>query len=45
MAVKGTIIRQFHDAAQVHDRNPVADVPDYTQIMGNKEVREVELPL
>ena len=33
----------FHNFSKVHDCDPVADMFDHTQIMGDKHIREAEL--
>jgi hypothetical protein len=43
--VKGISIRHFNNLSEVHDCNPVADVADYREIMGDKEVGEIKLSL
>src|SRR5690606_19995972 len=37
--------RLLDDPAQVHDRHPVADVLDHGQVVGDEQVRQVELVL
>ena len=37
--------RQLHDLAEVHDRDPVGDVPDDCEVVRDEEVREAELAL
>ena len=36
---------QLDDPPQVHDRDPVGDVPDGGQVVGDEQQREPELPL
>ena len=36
---------QLHDAAEIHDRDPVGDVPDDTEVVGDEEIRQVEVLL
>ena len=33
---------QLHDIAQVHDRDPIRDVPYYRQVVGDEQVGQVE---
>jgi hypothetical protein len=45
--MKGVVIKLicrgiFHDMAQVHDGNRIADVPYHIQVMGNKKITEAE---
>ena len=35
--------RELHDLAEVHDRDPVGDVPDDGEVVRDEEVREVEV--
>ena len=37
--------RHLDDAAEVHDRDPVRDVPDDREVVRDEQVREVELVL
>jgi hypothetical protein len=37
--------RQLDDLAEVHDRDPVGDVADDGEVVGDEEVRQVELVL
>jgi len=37
--------RDLADLAEVHDHDPVADVPDHGKIMCDKEIRELEFAL
>jgi hypothetical protein len=43
--VKGITIRNFNNFSEIHDCNPVADVADYGEIMGDKEIGEIKLSL
>ena len=36
---------EFHDLPEVHDCDPVADILDHGQVMGDKKVREAEFLL
>ena len=45
VAVERIPIGDLHDPAQVHHRNPVADVLDHRQVVGDEEQRQVEFPL
>jgi hypothetical protein len=45
LAEKRFAARQFHDTTQIHNRNTIADMPDNTQVMGDKQVGKVELSL
>src|SRR5215475_5063291 len=38
-------LRDLDDVAQVHHRHPIADVPYHRQIVGDEQVRQVELLL
>ena len=35
----------FHNAAEIHDRDPVADALHYRHVVGNEKVSKLELPL
>jgi hypothetical protein len=35
----------FHDAAEIHDDDAVAQMLDHPQIVGNKQIGEIPLPL
>ena len=37
------LVRHLHHMAQVHDRDPVADVADHAEIMGDKQIRQAML--
>ena len=37
--------RELHDLAEVHDRDPVGDVPDDREVVRDEEVGEVEVAL
>ena len=37
--------RELDQLPQIHDCDPVAHVPDYPEVMGDEDVRELELPL
>ena len=38
-----TCLSEFHQSAGVHDNYPAAEVPDYAEVMGDKEVCQIEL--
>ena len=38
-------IRQLDNNPQIHDRNPVADMPDHRQVVRDKEIRQVQFLL
>ncbi len=40
---QGLLVGQLHDLAQVHDRDPMRDMLDHTQVVGDKEVRQAQL--
>jgi len=44
-AVKRSIRYHFDNPAQIHNRDSITDMPDNAQIMRNKEIGEIELPL
>ncbi len=35
----------FHDITQVHDGDPIADMPDHGQVVRDKKVRQIQLVL
>jgi len=37
--------RQLHDLTEIHDRDPMAYVPDHAQSVGNEEIGQAELIL
>ena len=43
--VQGVRVRDLDDVPEVHDRDPVGDVPDDPEIVRDEEVREVEVLL
>ena len=43
--VKLCPIRYLHHMAQIHHRDPVADVAHHRQVMRNEQIRKVELLL
>jgi len=45
LPVKGAGFRSFHDFAQVHDRNTVADVLDHAEGVRDEEIGEAKLVL
>jgi len=44
-AVQGTTVTHFHDPAKIHHRDPIADMPDHIEGMGDEQVGEIELSL
>ena len=36
-------IRHFDDLSQVHDRHPIADMANHTEVVGDKEIRQPKL--
>jgi hypothetical protein len=45
IAVELAARRQFHNPSQVHDPDPIADVPDHTEIVRDKQVGQSHFPL
>ena len=43
--VEGTRSGQFDDLAQVHHRDPIADMPDHREIVSDEEIGQAELTL
>ena len=41
--IERLVTRQFYDLPQIHDRDPVADVVDDAQIMGDEQIAKVKL--
>ena len=35
-------IRNLHDLTEIHDANPVADVPDHRQVVRDEQVRKAQ---
>ena len=42
IAVQIVHVGQFHDVAEVHDGDPVGNMADHAQIVGDEEVREAQ---
>ena len=44
-AIEGGGRRELDDVTEVHDRDPIGDVADNAQIVGDEEISEIELVL
>ena len=45
LSIESIAVGDLHDAAKIHHRNPIGDVLDHCQIVGNKEQSQVEFGL
>ena len=43
--IEGIPVRNLDNLSQIHHCNPVADMPNNREVMGNEEIGEVELCL